>query len=73
MTGEVNVYGVYIPWGIIMLLAAMGVTRLISRGLAKFGFYRYVWHPALFDFAVFVIVMGAFFFLFSLRRFSYAF
>lgn len=69
MIGEVNVYGIYIPWGIIMMLVAMGVTRLISRGLAKFGFYRYVWHPALFDFAIFVIVMGCFFLVFYFRGF----
>jgi protein-S-isoprenylcysteine O-methyltransferase Ste14 len=27
--------------------------------LAKTGFYRLVWHPALFDFSLFVIVLGA--------------
>ena len=69
MIGEVNVYGIYIPWGIIMMLGAMAVTRLISRGLARFGFYRYVWHPALFDFAIFVVVMGCFFVFLSWRGF----
>lgn len=69
MIGEVNVYGMYIPWGIIMMLVAMAITRFISRSLARFGFYRYVWHPALFDFGIFVIVMGGIFLLFSLRGF----
>ena len=65
MIGELNIYGFCIPWGIVMFFAAMLVARLISRGLAKFGLYRYVWHPALFDFALVVIMMGIFFLLFS--------
>ncbi len=69
MIGELNVYGFYIPWGIVLFFVSMGVARLISRGLAKFGLYRYVWHPALFDFAVFMIVMGTFFLVFSARGF----
>lgn len=69
MIGELNVYGFYIPWGIVMFFASMAVARLISRGLAKFGLYRYVWHPALFDFALVVVVMGIFFLLFSARGF----
>jgi hypothetical protein len=70
MIGEVNIYGFYIPWGIIMVLGALVLTRVIARGLAKFGFYRYVWHPALFDFAVFVIVTGCMVYFFSLRGFG---
>jgi len=69
MIGEVNVYGIYIPWGLITVLGAMAVARFISRWLAKFGFYRYVWHPALFDFAIFVIVTGVLCLLFSWRGF----
>ena len=69
MIGEINVYGIYIPWGILMLLGAIGVTRIISHTLARFGFYRFVWHPALFDFAVFIIVMGCFFLILTMRGF----
>jgi len=69
MIGEVNIYGIYIPWGVIMMLGSIVITRVISHGLARLGFYRYVWHPALFDFAVFIIVMGCFFFILTLRGF----
>jgi protein-S-isoprenylcysteine O-methyltransferase Ste14 len=35
------------------------VSRLLNLVLARTGFYRLVWHPALFDFSLFVIVLGA--------------
>lgn len=66
MIGEVNIYGFYLPCGLLMFVASMILVRFISRGLSRMGFYRYVWHPALFDFALVVIVMGMLFLLFSL-------
>jgi protein-S-isoprenylcysteine O-methyltransferase Ste14 len=33
--------------------------------LARKGFYRHVWHPALFDSSLFIIVLGVFFTIFS--------
>ena len=61
MIGEINVYGFYMPCGLLMFVASMILVRFISRGLSRMGFYRYVWHPALFDFALVVIVMGILF------------
>ena len=56
---EINVAGVYVPallvWaGIAFLLAA-----LVERACTRAGFYALVWHRALFDLAVFVILWGA--------------
>ena len=59
MIGEVSFYGVYIPWLLLLALLSLVITRLISRILGQAGFYRFVWHPALFDSALFVIVLGA--------------
>jgi protein-S-isoprenylcysteine O-methyltransferase Ste14 len=59
MIGEVSIYGLYVPPLLLLTLAALVVSRLINRVLAKTGFYRIVWHPALFDFSLFVIVLGA--------------
>ncbi|MDR0934286.1 MAG: DUF1656 domain-containing protein [Burkholderiaceae bacterium] len=67
MIGEISIFGFYMPLGIVMAIAALAVASLISRTLARFGVYRYVWHPALFDLAIFVIVMGIFFVISSLR------
>jgi protein-S-isoprenylcysteine O-methyltransferase Ste14 len=44
---------------LLLTLAALVVSRLINLVLAKTGVYRIVWHPALFDFSLFVIVLGA--------------
>ena len=59
MIGEVSIYGLYVPPLLLLTLAALAVARLFSLVLAKTGFYRLVWHPALFDFSLFVIVLGA--------------
>ncbi len=59
MIGEVSIYGLYVPPLLLLTLAALVVSRLINLVLAKTGFYRIVWHPALFDFSLFVIVLGA--------------
>lgn len=69
MIGELNIYGFYVPWGLLMFLGAVITVRIISWGLAKFGLYRYIWHPALFECALVVIVMGFFFLIGTLRGF----
>jgi len=58
MTGEVSLYGLYFPPLLLLALLAFALSRLCRRVLAISGFYRHVWHPALFDFALFVMVLG---------------
>ncbi|QNA87457.1 DUF1656 domain-containing protein [Massilia sp. Dwa41.01b] len=58
MIGEVSLYGIYFPPLLLLALLALVVSRLVNRVLARTGFYRHVWHPALFDFSLFVIVLG---------------
>jgi protein AaeX len=59
MIGEVSIYGLFVPPLLLLTLAALVVCRLLNLVLAKVGFYRAVWHPALFDLSLFVIVLGA--------------
>jgi hypothetical protein len=59
MIGEVNILGLYLPPLLLLTLAALVVSRLFNVALARTRFYRLVWHPALFDFSLFVIVLGA--------------
>jgi hypothetical protein len=59
MIGEVSIYGLFVPPLLLLTLAALVVSRLLNLVLAKVGFYRVVWHPALFDLSLFVIVLGA--------------
>lgn len=59
MIGEVSLYGIYIPSLMLLVLPALLAARVASWLLARLGFYRWVWHPALFDTALFVIALGA--------------
>lgn len=59
MIGEVNLYGLFLPPLLLLALAALLVTRLLKLVLARTPFYSVVWHPALFDFSLFILVLGA--------------
>jgi hypothetical protein len=56
---EINLLGVYVA-PIAPLLVAAWILLLPLRRLAdRFGLLRYVWHPALFLFAVYLILLAA--------------
>jgi len=59
MIGEVSLYGLFLPPLLLLALAALFVTGMLKLVLAKTRFYRVVWHPALFDFSLFILVLGA--------------
>jgi hypothetical protein len=56
---EVDLYGVYVAPISLMLVAAWVVTIGLRRLAARYGLLRYVWHPALFMFAVYMIVLSS--------------
>ena len=56
---EVNLNGVFIPAALLWATVAFVISSLMGRFLSRTGFYKLVWHRALFDFAVFVLVWGA--------------
>ena len=58
MFGDFNVFGIYVPRMLVLALLAYLVNLLLRRILARLGVYRLVWHPALFDLALFVLVLG---------------
>lgn len=58
MIGEVSLYGIYFPPLLLLMLPALLLSRVLSGVMARTGFYRLVWHPALFDLSLFVIVLG---------------
>lgn len=57
MIGEASFYGLYLPWLMLWALAAWPLTWGLRRLLAGAGVYRWVWHPALFDTALYVVVL----------------
>jgi hypothetical protein len=56
---EINLFGVYVAPISVMMVAAWVVTIGLRRVAAQFGLARHVWHPAVFVFAVYVIVLSA--------------
>jgi hypothetical protein len=56
---EINLFGVYVAPISLMLIAAWIVTIVLRRVGARFGLLRNVWHPALFVFAVYLIVLSS--------------
>ena len=56
---EIDVFGVYIAPMSVIMVGAWLVTITLRRVVARFGLLRYVWHPALFAFAVYIIVLSS--------------
>jgi hypothetical protein len=57
---EINLFGVYVAPISIMLIEAWLITIILRRVADRWGLLRYVWHPALFVFAVYIIVLSSF-------------
>jgi hypothetical protein len=56
---EIDLFGVYVAPMSLMMVAAWFVTIALRRIASRFGLLRYVWHPALFVFAVYMIVLSS--------------
>jgi hypothetical protein len=56
---EIDLFGVFVAPISVMLVAAWAITIVFRRIVARFGLLRHVWHPALFVFAVYMIVLSS--------------
>ena len=56
---EINMFGVYVAPISLMMAAAWLVTIVLRRAAGRFGLLRYVWHPALFSFSVYIIILSS--------------
>ena len=56
---EIDVFGVYVAPISLTLVGAWLITIALRRIADRSGLLRYVWHPALFTFAVYVIVLSS--------------
>ena len=56
---EINLLGVYVAPISLMMVGAWVVTIALRRVADRFGLLRYVWHPALFVFAVYILVLSS--------------
>jgi hypothetical protein len=55
---DINIYGVYLPGTMVAATAALLLHRAVRRLLLAAGLYKLVWHPALFDTAIFVSIFS---------------
>ena len=56
---EIDLFGVYVAPISPLMVAAWFVTIILRRVAGRFGLLRYVWHPALLVFAVYLIVLSS--------------
>jgi hypothetical protein len=56
--GELDIYGVYVPIFVAVATVAFLLQILLKRVLDACGLYRFLWHRALFDLAIYVILLG---------------
>ncbi|MCK0197688.1 DUF1656 domain-containing protein [Ancylobacter sp. 6x-1] len=58
MTAEIDIYGVYVPTLLALMVLALPLSVVVRRLLAWCGVYSFVWHRGLFDVALYVILLG---------------
>jgi protein AaeX len=56
---EIDLFGVYVAPMSLMIVAAWLATIALRQVANRFGLLRYVWHPALFVFAIFMIMLSS--------------
>jgi uncharacterized membrane protein len=59
MTYELDLFGVLVPSLLLWSVIAFVLARIASRLIARAGLYRRIWHPALFDFALFICLVAS--------------
>jgi hypothetical protein len=60
MIKEINLDGVFLPPLLGYLFGTALVWYLVRYLLGRLGVYRYVWHPPLFNTALYIILLSAF-------------
>jgi hypothetical protein len=61
MPEEIDIYGVYIPGLLALMLVTLLISFAVRRVLAWAGAYAFIWHRGLFDLALYVMLLGAMF------------
>ena len=56
---EIDLFGVYVAPISLLMVVAWVVTIGLRRLAAQVGLFRWVWHPALLVFAIYVITLSS--------------
>jgi len=65
MSGEVSLFGVYVPGLLLLAMAAVLLTGLLVKLLSFLGAYRLFAYRPLVDVALFFLVLGALVLMFA--------
>jgi hypothetical protein len=63
MTGETAIGGVFVPTLLLLAVAALILSNILTRLIAAFGLYRFVAYRAIVDLSLFVLIFGLLAFL----------
>ncbi len=58
MRYDIDLSGILMPSLLLWLAVTYALGALLRRLLERTGFYRFVWHRALFDLALYVCLLG---------------
>ncbi len=59
MIGEIDIFGVFVPAPLVLMLIAYLINIVVRAVLTRAGFYRLVWHRSIFDLGIYVFVLAA--------------
>ncbi|MBR8136002.1 DUF1656 domain-containing protein [Burkholderia cenocepacia] len=59
MIGEIDIFGVFVPAPLVLMLIAYLINIVVRAVLEHVGFYRLVWHRSIFDLGIYVFVLAA--------------
>jgi uncharacterized membrane protein len=59
MKYELDLFGVIVPSLLLWSVIAYVLLRIASKLIARAGFYRRIWHPALFDVALYICLVAS--------------
>jgi hypothetical protein len=57
MKYQLDLFGVIVPSLLLWSVLAYFLARAVSKAMGRIGLYRHVWHPALFDFSLYVCIL----------------
>lgn len=56
---EIDLFGVYVAPIVPLMVLALVATLALRWVAVSAGLFRWIWHPALFEFSVYLIVLAA--------------
>lgn len=59
MIGELDIGGIFLPTLLGIMAIAYGLFLVVHAVLNRLHFYRLVWHRALFNIALYTVLLGA--------------